>query len=162
MFGIALFLGVVALCAASLDVEIELKGIRTILARQEREIQELKGENRVLRNENRVLQAEMRRITTEIESLKTDNFLRTASVRQIPVSQNEGLKEKNENGFLKSRSTNTQAIKASKMKHPRITRLVSDSVAFYANMGADEHNPSIHHAIIFDRVQTNVGDGYNG
>ena len=48
MFGIAVFWGVGVLCAASLDVEIELKEIRTILARQEREIQELKGENRVL------------------------------------------------------------------------------------------------------------------
>ena len=48
MFGIAVFWGVVVICATSLDVEIELKEIRTILARQEREIQELKGENRVL------------------------------------------------------------------------------------------------------------------
>ena len=162
MFGIAVFWGVVVICATSLDVEIELKEIRTILARQEREIQELKGENRVLRNENRVLQADMRRMATEIENLKTDNFLRTAIVPQFPVSQNEGLKEKNENGFLKSRSIDTQAMKLSKMKHPGTTRLTSDSVAFYANMGSYEHNPSIHHAIIFNRVQTNVGDGYKG
>ena len=162
MFGIAVFWGLVVLCAASLDVEIELKEIRTILARQEREIQNLHSENRVLRNENRVLQADMRRMATEIENLKTDNFLRTASVRQFPVNQNEGLKEKIENGFLESRSINTQAIKPSKMKHPGTTRSASDSVAFYANMGRDEHKPSIHHAIIFDSVQTNVGDGYNG
>lgn len=24
-----------------------------------------------------------------------------------------------------------------------------------------KHNPSIHHAIIFDQIQTNIGDGYN-
>ena len=134
MFGIAVFWGVVVLCAASLDVEIELKEIRTILARQEREIQELKGENRVLRNENRVLQADMRRMATEIENLKTDNFVKTSSVRQFLVSQNEGLKEKNETGFLKSRSLNTQEIKPSKMKHPGTTRLTSESVAFVNSM----------------------------
>ena len=50
MFGLAVFWGVFVLCSASLDVENELKEIRRILARQEREIQELKGENRVLRN----------------------------------------------------------------------------------------------------------------
>ena len=72
------------LCAASLDVENELKEIRTILARQEREIQGLKSENRVLRSknrvfrsENRVLRADVLRIATEIETLKNDNFHRT-------------------------------------------------------------------------------------
>ena len=76
----------------------------------------------------------MRRMATEIANLKTDNLLGTSSVRLFPVNQNEGLKEKIENGFLKSRSINTQAIKPSKRKHPGTTRLASDSVAFSANM----------------------------
>lgn len=35
-------------------------------------------------------------------------------------------------------------------------------VAFYAQMSKDESNPSVHHTLIFDKVRTNVGNGYNG
>ena len=48
MFSIVVFWRVLVLYAATLDVENELKQLRTILVRQEREIQELRNENRVL------------------------------------------------------------------------------------------------------------------
>ena len=156
MFGIAVFWGVVVLCAASLDLENELKEIRTILARQEREIQNLQSENRDLRSENRVLQADMRRMVTEIENLKTDNFLRTEL-----MSQNEELRENNRNEVLKSRILNTEADKKSKIERPRTIRLALEPLAFYAYMENNEHNPSNHHPIIFNHVQTNEGHGYN-
>ena len=47
MFRIVVFWGVVVLCAASLDVENELKEMRAILTQQESVNQELRNENRV-------------------------------------------------------------------------------------------------------------------
>ena len=156
------------LCAASLDVENELKEIRTILARQEREIQGLKSENRVLRSKNRVFRSENRglradvlRIATEIETLKNDNFHRTEIAREFSSSQNEVLRERNTSGVLKSSIRNTEAMKQSKMERLPTRQISSGWVAFYAYMSNNEHNPSIHHAIIFDQIQTNIGDGYN-
>ena len=155
MFCIAVFWGVVVLCAASLDLENELKEIRTILARQEREIQNLQSENRDLRSENRVLQADMRRMVTEIENLKTDNFLRTES-----MSQNEELRESNRNEVLKSRILTAEADKTSKMELSRTIRVASEPIAFYAQMENDKY-PSNYETIIFDHVQTNEGQGYD-
>ena len=155
MFNIAVFWGVVVLCVASLDVENELKEIRTILVRQEREIQELRGENKVLTGENKelrsenrvfksengVFRADVRRMATEIEKIKND-FARTEIV-------------------LNSTSLNIEAMKSFNMERHRVTRLASEPVGFYAYMGSDESDPSNHHAIIFDRVVTNEGHGYN-
>ncbi|XP_062569627.1 uncharacterized protein LOC134231659 [Saccostrea cucullata] len=35
-------------------------------------------------------------------------------------------------------------------------------IAFYAQMSSSEVSPSTHHTLIFDKVRTNVGNGYNG
>lgn len=35
-------------------------------------------------------------------------------------------------------------------------------VAFYAQMSGAELSPRAHHTLIFDKIRTNVGNGYNG
>ncbi|XP_062579224.1 complement C1q-like protein 4 [Saccostrea cucullata] len=35
-------------------------------------------------------------------------------------------------------------------------------IAFYAQMSSSEISPGAHHTLIFDKVRTNVGNGYNG
>ena len=155
----AVFWGVV-LCAASLDVENELKEIRRILARQERDLQELRSENRVLKSENRVLQADVSKMAKEIETLKNAYFPRTEVVRQFLSNKNEGLEEKHKTEGLKFRILSTEEIKPSKMELPRTTGLATE-VVFYANMLYNWQNPPINRTIVFDRVQTNVGNGYN-
>ncbi|XP_061188068.1 uncharacterized protein LOC133196154 [Saccostrea echinata] len=35
-------------------------------------------------------------------------------------------------------------------------------IAFYAQMSSAEVSPGVHHTLIFDKVRTNVGNGYNG
>lgn len=55
------------------------------------------------------------------------------------------------------------ALKA-EIERPRNKRLSPEpasAVAFYAYMSASEPNPSLHHALIFNEVKTNVGGGYN-
>ena len=43
----------------------------------------------------------------------------------------------------------------------RSRRQPIERVAFYAIMSHDEPDPGKHHTIVFDTIQTNVGNGYN-
>ena len=72
-----------------------------------------------------------------------------------------GSKKRNKSEVFKARILNTEAIKQSKMEHLRKTRLATEPVAFYAYMTSNLSPPSNGHAIIFDHVQTNAGDGYD-
>ena len=155
MFRIVVFWGVVVLCAASLDVENELKEMRAILTQQE-------SVNQELRNENRVLRAEVRKITTEIEKLKKNDFSMTATGHKLSEIPNERFKKIYTNEFLKSKILNTGEIKPSKIEHLRTTGITSQPVAFYAYITNNLSNPRDGQAIIFGQVQTNVGGGYNG
>ena len=38
----------------------------------------------------------------------------------------------------------------------------TSTVAFYAYMSKNEVNPGSHHTLIFDHIETNIGNGYNG
>lgn len=45
---------------------------------------------------------------------------------------------------------------------PRNTPSFDGIVAFYAQMTSAELSPSAHHTLIFDKIRTNVENGYNG
>ena len=47
------------------------------------------------------------------------------------------------------------------MEHTRISRIPPETVAFYAYMSQNEPNRSLHKALIFDVVKTNVRGGYD-
>lgn len=47
------------------------------------------------------------------------------------------------------------------MEHPNISRIAPETVAFHAYMSQNEPNPSLHHALIFEVVKTNVGCGHD-
>lgn len=47
------------------------------------------------------------------------------------------------------------ALKA-EIERPRNIRLSPEPIAFYAYMSANEPNPSLNHALIFDVIETNV------
>lgn len=92
-------------------------------------------EIKALRNENRVLRADVKKMAVEIDNLKNADRISRAQV----------------------------ALKAEIERHrnTRLSPVQASAVAFYAYMSANEPNPSLHHALIFDAVKTNVGDGYN-
>lgn len=92
-------------------------------------------EIKALRNENCVLRADIKKMAVEIDNLKNIDRISRAQV----------------------------ALKA-EIERPRNKRLSPEpasAVAFYAYMSASEPNPSLHHALIFNVVKTNVGGGYN-
>lgn len=92
-------------------------------------------EIKALRNENCVLRADIKKMAVEIDNLKNTDRISRAQV----------------------------ALKA-EIERPRNKRLSPEpasAVAFYAYMSASEPNPSLHHALIFNVVKTNVGGGYN-
>lgn len=92
-------------------------------------------EIKALRNENCVLRADIKKMAVEIDNHKNTDRISRAQV----------------------------ALKA-EIERPRNKRLSPEpasAVAFYAFMSASEPNPSLHHALIFNEVKTNVGGGYN-
>lgn len=153
MLGIAVFWAIVALCSASLNVENELHEIRRILFHQEKEIQDLKTENQVLRND-------LAKLKTEIEKVKAGDDVSELG-ENFTVSENEEIQIRNNSVNLKTLIRNADAVAKSAMENIRMSRLAPEPVAFYAYMSNNEPNPSLHHAIIFDVVKTNVGGGYN-
>lgn len=150
MLGITVFLTAAVFCSASVNVENELKEIRRILIQQEMEIQELKSENRVLH-------ASVAKMATEIQKLKADDH----GSEHFSASQDEGLQTSNNTVHLRTMIKNKETASISGTEHTRMSRIVSEPVAFYSYMATEEPNPSLHHAIIFDVVKTNVGGGYN-
>ena len=154
MLGIAVFWATVALCSASLNVENELHEIRRVLFHQEKEIQDLKTENQVLRND-------LAKLKTEIEKLKADDDDVSELGENFTISENEEIQIRNISFNLKTLIRNADAVAKSEMENIRMSRLAPEPAAFYAYMSNNEPNPSLHHAIIFDVVKTNVGGGYN-
>lgn len=152
MIGISVILGTITLCYANVDVENELMEIRTILIRQELEI-------KALRNKNHVLRTDIKKMAVEIEILK--NTIRLKNSEEHTSDQDEGIKENNFCKKLKTRISRAQVALKAEIERPRNKRLSPEPVAFYAYMSANEPNPSLHHALIFDVVKTNVGGGYN-
>lgn len=153
MLGITVFLTAAVFCSASVNVENELKEIRRILIQQEMEIQEL-------RNENRVLHASVAKMATEIQKLKADDH-GSKHEGNNSASEDEGLQTSNNTVHLRTIIKNKETASISGTEHTRMSRIVSEPVAFYSYMASNEPNPSLHHAIIFDVVKTNVGGGYN-
>lgn len=153
MIGIVVVLGTISICYANVDVVNELMDIHTILIRQEREIKALK-------NENRVLRADVNKMAVEINTLKNrdNHMLKNSEGFTIP---RDDIKGNNSSNKIKTRIVSNQVTLKGEMERHRNTRLSPEPVAFYAYMYASEPNPSLHHALIFDEVKTNVGSGYN-
>lgn len=148
MIGISVILETITFCYANVDVENNLMEIRTILNRQEKEIT-------ALRNENRVLRAYIKKLAVEIDNLKNTIILK---------KKKDGIKENNFSKKLKTRISRAQVALKARIERPRNKRLSpirAREIAFYAYMSANEPNPSLHHALIFDAVKTNVGGGHN-
>ena len=153
MLGITVFLTADVFCSASVNVENELKEIRRILIHQEMEIQELKSENRVLH-------ASVAKMATEIQKLKADDH-GSEHGGNISASQGEGIQTSNNTANMRTMIKNRKTASISGTEHISMSRIVSEPVAFYSYMASNEQNPSLHHAIIFYVVKTNIGGGYN-
>lgn len=154
MIGIAVVLGTITLCYANANIENELMEIRTILIHQKREI-------KALRNENRVLRADVRKMAVDIDNLKNRNNHTLKNSEEHSSDQDGGIRENNFSKKLKTRISKAQVALKAEMERPRNIRLTPEPVVFYAYMSNSEPNPSIHHALIFNEVKTNVGGGYN-
>lgn len=147
MIGISVILGTITICYANVDVENKLMEIRTILNRQEKEIT-------ALRNENRVLRTDIKELAVESDNLKNTTSLK----------KKDSIKGNNFSTKLKTRISRAEVALKARIERPRNKRLSSTqarAIALYTYMSANEPNPSLHHALIFDAVKTNVGGGYN-
>lgn len=154
MIGIGVVLGTIALCYANVNVENELMEIRTILNRQEKEMI-------ALRNVNRALRGDVRKMAMEIDTLKNRDNPRLKKNEEFTIAQDDDIKGNNSSNKIITRIVSDQVTFKGEMERHRSMRLSPEPVAFYAYMSASEPNPSLHHALIFDEVKTNVGGGYN-
>ncbi|XP_048736468.2 uncharacterized protein LOC125651758 [Ostrea edulis] len=146
MIGLVVIFGVLTTCSANSYIEREFLQIRATLNRQEREIKELRGENRVLRADMDKLNAEIQRLT---------NGQDTSPRHYDEIRENNNSEEE----IIQSKQLNT--ITESDVKRIRHTRISPEPVAFYAYMSNNEPSPSVHHSLIFDVAKTNLGGGYN-
>ncbi|XP_048736469.2 uncharacterized protein LOC125651760 [Ostrea edulis] len=146
MIGLVVFFGALTTCSANSYVEREFLHIRATLNRQEREIKELRSENRVLR-------ADMDNLNAEIERLR--NGLNSSPCHDDEIRQNNN----SEDETIQSKQLNMMS--ESGVERIRHTRISPEPVAFYAYMSSNEPNPSLHRSLIFDVVKTNLGGGYN-
>ena len=98
------------------------------------------------------------KMATAIEQLKADCH-RFEFGEKHSAGQKEALQIRKKSTKLKNEIRNAKNV--SSMEHPRISRRALETVALYACMSQKEPNPSLHHALIFDVVKPNVGDGYD-
>lgn len=154
MIGIGVVLGTIAFCYANVNVENELMEIRTILNRQEKEII-------ALRDENRALRGDVRKMAVEIDTLKNRDNPRLKNSEEFTIARDDDIKGNNSSDKMITRIVSDQVTLKGEMERHRSMRLSPEPVAFYAYMSASEPNPSLHHALVFDVIKTNVGGGYN-
>lgn len=148
-------LGTIALCYANMNVENELMEIRTILNLHEKEII-------ALRNENRVLRGDVRKMAMEIDTLKNmDNPRQAENSEEFTIARDDDIKGNNSSDKIITRIVSDQVTLKGEMERHKSMRLSPEPVAFYVHMSASEPSPSLHHALIFDEVKTNVGGRYN-
>lgn len=120
------------------------------LIRQEKRMDEL--ENVVKFKDNFCKQCESRLKDVETKSSAVSN---EAIIRTNTNSSNRTPVIKDDKKISRKERLLASII-------PRNAPSFDGIVAFYAQMSVIENSPSAHHTLIFDKVRTNVGNGYNG
>ncbi|CAC5387867.1 C1QL [Mytilus coruscus] len=123
------------------DTGEEIRKIHEILKQQQSQILKLQNENKVLRKNVDI----SNKINSTVE--QTNLTPEDSEGKAVLQKRVEYPKQSTHNKALQDKG----AVPASE---PQI-------VAFSAYMSTSEHNPSSHHQLVFDVVQTNIGNAYN-
>ncbi|XP_052067275.1 uncharacterized protein LOC127706660 [Mytilus californianus] len=126
------------------DTGEEIRKIHEILKQQQSQILKLQNENKSFKAENALLIKNVDKLNEIISRL--DHTSEGKAVLQKRVED-----PKQSNNVKDASSEDNSAMPASE---PVI-------VAFSAYMSTSEHNPSSHHQLVFDVVQTNIGNAYS-
>ncbi|XP_034310969.2 complement C1q-like protein 3 [Magallana gigas] len=147
----------------------EIAVIRNLLREQNKRLTRLEMENDALKitvtkleNDNLLMKDRLVNISDENEALKQEvSDLRRHVTTIQEYSNIENLdKQEEPSGAFRETAVHRRLL-LSDAGSPSTTPLPVEPVAFYAYMSKSEPTPSNHHALVFDVLKTNLGNGYN-